>query len=235
MWKKLLIIGDSNSQYGYSDEGKWVSMLSDALQRRCDVINRGFSGYNTNHLRIVLPSLLKEFPVDAICGVILFLGSNDSSKSEIQYVPIEEYVQNMKFMIEYTLKKGVEKSKIIIVAPPRIADEKFAKDRAAQNLECFHYDGLVKKYSERCIQLAKSLDLEVVDFYNLMNNGGLKVEDYLKDGLHLSQAGSKLLFDNLWPIVDKNIVKKHGLNFNLPYWRDIKSLDELKRAVEDDI
>ncbi len=73
-WKKLVLIGDSNIQYGFSAEGRWVSLLADLLQRKCDVINRGFSGYNTNYLKIMLPEILDEFEIDTTCGIIILLG-----------------------------------------------------------------------------------------------------------------------------------------------------------------
>jgi lysophospholipase L1-like esterase len=49
MWKKILLIGDSNTEWGYGkledDIGMgWVSMLSNQLARKADVVNRGFSG-----------------------------------------------------------------------------------------------------------------------------------------------------------------------------------------------
>ncbi len=74
-WKKLVLIGDSNIQYGFSGEGRWVSLLADLLQRKCDVINRGFSGYNTKYLKYMLPELLAEFKPETICGIIILLGT----------------------------------------------------------------------------------------------------------------------------------------------------------------
>ena len=72
-WKKLLLIGDSNVQYGFG-EGKWVSMLSEYCVRKCDVINRGFSGYPTTYINTILPELLEEFDPESTCGVIILLG-----------------------------------------------------------------------------------------------------------------------------------------------------------------
>ena len=79
-WKKLILLGDSITQYGYSPEGKWVSMLSDRLQRKCDVINRGFAGYVSRDLLRLLPEIFEEFEVKDIAGVIIMLGSNDSAR-----------------------------------------------------------------------------------------------------------------------------------------------------------
>ena len=38
-------------QRGFSPDGQWVSMLSNHLSGKCDVINRGFSGYNTRMVK----------------------------------------------------------------------------------------------------------------------------------------------------------------------------------------
>jgi lysophospholipase L1-like esterase len=46
-WPKVLLLGDSLTQFGFGANGCWVALLADALQRKCDVINRGLSGYNS--------------------------------------------------------------------------------------------------------------------------------------------------------------------------------------------
>lgn len=102
-WKKFVLIGDSNTQFGFSREGYWVSELANLLQRKCDVINRGFSGYNTTHLRSILPTIMSEFDVDDVCGVTIMVGSNDSANNDIQHIPLEEYGENIRAMIDYLI------------------------------------------------------------------------------------------------------------------------------------
>ena len=102
-WKKFVLIGDSNTQFGFSREGYWVSELANLLQRKCDVINRGFSGYNTTHLKSILPTIMSEFDVDDVCGVTIMVGSNDSANNDIQHIPLEEYGENIRAMIDYLI------------------------------------------------------------------------------------------------------------------------------------
>lgn len=45
--------------------------------RKCDVLNRGFSGYNTRWARIILPRLVGNW--DSPTVVTIFFGANDSS------------------------------------------------------------------------------------------------------------------------------------------------------------
>ena len=46
-WPRVFLFGDSLTQYAFGSEGGWAAMLADKLQRKADVVNRGFSGYNT--------------------------------------------------------------------------------------------------------------------------------------------------------------------------------------------
>ena len=130
VWKKLVLIGDSNTQYGYAKEGTWVSLLSEMLQRKCDVINRGFIGYNTAYIREFLPKILQEFDAESICGIIIMLGTNDSAiETSIQHVSLKNYKDNLDWIISYLTKSFMlSKEKIIIVTPGKIDDEKWQKE-----------------------------------------------------------------------------------------------------------
>lgn len=104
-WKKFILLGDSNTQFGFSSDGKWASQLSDYLQRKCDVVCRGFSGYNTNHIRAILPQIMDEFEPANVCGMTVMLGTNDSTlpENKIQHCPIEQFGSNMRAIIDYIL------------------------------------------------------------------------------------------------------------------------------------
>ena len=48
--------------------------------RKCDVLNRGFSGYNTRWAKIILPRLIKKGTgLDSPVAVTIFFGANDSA------------------------------------------------------------------------------------------------------------------------------------------------------------
>ena len=46
--EQILLVGDSLTQRGFDSKKGWVSKLASTYARRADVINRGYSGYNTN-------------------------------------------------------------------------------------------------------------------------------------------------------------------------------------------
>ena len=135
LWKKLILIGDSNTQFGYGKEGAWVSLVSEMLQRKCDVINRGFSGYNTQNIRKFLPNILKEFDSNSICGIIVFLGTNDSAlKNSLQHVSLEQYVDNLEWILNYLITEcKLKKDKLIFICPGRIDDETWKKEEENLN------------------------------------------------------------------------------------------------------
>ena len=56
-WPRVVVIGDSITERG-SRNGGWGTLLAEALTRKCDVINRGFSGYTTSTTRVCVCSYL---------------------------------------------------------------------------------------------------------------------------------------------------------------------------------
>ncbi|KAL2773558.1 isoamyl acetate-hydrolyzing esterase 1-like protein isoform a precursor, partial [Daubentonia madagascariensis] len=61
-------------------QGGWGASLADKLVRKCDVLNRGFSGYNTRWAKIILPRLIRKGnSLDNPVAVTIFFGANDSA------------------------------------------------------------------------------------------------------------------------------------------------------------
>ena len=52
IWPRVVLIGDSITQQGGRAGGGWVARLAEALERKCDVVNRGFSGYTTRTIKV---------------------------------------------------------------------------------------------------------------------------------------------------------------------------------------
>jgi lysophospholipase L1-like esterase len=108
---KIVLLGDSLTQLSF--EG-WGAALANAYQRRCDILNRGYSGYNTKmYLEHIMPRLLGGDGEDeedegdvswtsvALC--IIFFGANDAALKEVDphhHVPLYEYGQNLIDMID---------------------------------------------------------------------------------------------------------------------------------------
>lgn len=224
-WKKLILLGDSNTQFAWSKASGWAAELADSLQRKCDVVNRGFSGYNSDKIRLILPKIFDEFNSESICGVIIMLGSNDSTKSSntLQHVSIERFENNMTHIVDYLIKLGIHNKRIILISPARIDDAKWEAtvNGRNKNEHSDHFDHLVTDYARIVKKIANEKSTLFVDFNRIMHDfGPHEYSEFLFDGLHLSEKGSELLFENLMPVVEQHIA--HNLKFNFPYWKDIK-------------
>ena len=102
---KVILFGDSISQRAFTSDGCWGSLLADNLQRKCDVLSRGFSGYNSRMCKALLPNIVDSFgPAKHVACVTIFLGANDANwfqQNPQQHVPLDEYSKNLQWMVEF--------------------------------------------------------------------------------------------------------------------------------------
>jgi lysophospholipase L1-like esterase len=96
--KKVLFFGDSITQHGFNPSEGWISSLAYWWSRRVDILNRGFSGYNTKWgLSMIDKVVIAEQP-DL---VFVFFGANDAVDVQVtQHVPLEMFKQNMRQIID---------------------------------------------------------------------------------------------------------------------------------------
>lgn len=82
-YDRIVLFGDSITQGSFDPEGFGSgSALAHVYARRLDVINRGFSGYNTEWCLPLLKRILPEGVEKGqskILLLIIFLGANDAT------------------------------------------------------------------------------------------------------------------------------------------------------------
>ena len=100
----VVLFGDSLTQRGWG-EGGWCSSVADLFQRRADVYNRGYGGYNSRWARYLVPHLFNlagEIPSIKHFLVVVWFGANDAAHpSENSYVPLEEYAENVRAILAH--------------------------------------------------------------------------------------------------------------------------------------
>jgi lysophospholipase L1-like esterase len=185
--RKVYLIGDSLTQKSFSVElSGWGAGLSDWYQRSADVINRGFSGYNSFWVSRIVPKIIlpkyKYFVLpqqrDDLILAIIFLGANDSVKpGENQYVPLTDFVSNVRQIVEY-LKWLHKDMKIILITPPPVDHTKWSSRR----------EGDVQKYAQGVLRLASELNVATVDLWR--GPHAISTDD-LVDGLHFNENGNR--------------------------------------------
>lgn len=130
----IVLFGDSITQQAFGMDGKigWASLLAAKYSRRADVLNRGFSGYNTqwavNRLlsRVFTGSIAAADPrVDGpsntgqalLCTV--FFGANDAAlPGGKQHVPLETFQQNLVRIVEHIHSTLGNSTPIVLLTPP---------------------------------------------------------------------------------------------------------------------
>ncbi|XP_044144580.1 isoamyl acetate-hydrolyzing esterase 1 homolog isoform X2 [Bufo gargarizans] len=220
-YPRVLLFGDSITQFAFETNG-WGATLANKLVRKCDVLNRGLSGYNTRWAKQILPKLIPDSAHAAdIAAVTIFFGANDSSIREQnpqKHVPLEEYTENLRSMVQYLKSVNIKEEKIVLITPPPIHEPTLEKHCLTNGFKLNRLNAVTWAYARACAKVGDEYGADVVDLWTLMQEGGSDYTVYLSDGLHLSEEGNQFLESKLWPLLEK---KLGALPFILPYWNDV--------------
>ncbi|XP_028809981.1 isoamyl acetate-hydrolyzing esterase 1 homolog isoform X2 [Denticeps clupeoides] len=222
VWPQVVLFGDSITQFSFQAHG-WGSEIANRLARKCDVVNRGLSGYNTRWARIVLPRIIPSQcgANPHIAAVTVFFGANDCSledKNPQQHISIQEYRENLKEITQYLASVGVSNDKVIFITPPPLHEAAWEKECVLKGSALNRLNSVVGQYAEACVQTAGQCGVDVLDLWTLMQKDGQDFTIYLSDGLHLSERGNQLVAEHLWNLLESRVAE---LPFILPYWGDI--------------
>ncbi|PAA57490.1 hypothetical protein BOX15_Mlig011782g1, partial [Macrostomum lignano] len=222
---RVILLGDSLTQFGWSSTSGWVARIADSLARRCDIVNRGFSGYNSRWCRLIAPDL---FPADslktAVAAFVIFLGANDSNRagSTTQHLPTADYEAELVRLADYlTGPAGLSRDALIFCSPPPVDGD--AWDRCCQ--ERFGTPGTktledVPPYRDACRRAAEAAGATFCNTYDGFLEHGLDGDwrGLFCDGLHFGPAGAERMFDLLWPEIHRRTERLPQL---APEWRTV--------------
>ncbi|XP_062862953.1 isoamyl acetate-hydrolyzing esterase 1 homolog isoform X2 [Trichomycterus rosablanca] len=210
----------SSTQFAFQPNG-WGCELANKLARKCDVVNRGLSGYNTRWAKVVLPRIVSNNGASSIVAVTVFFGANDSSlqdKNPQQHIPCEEYSENLKDIVKYLASSGIPKDKVIFITPPPIHEEHWEKECITKGWPLNRHNSVTGQYAQKCVQAAGECGVDVLDLWSLMQKDGQDFSVYLSDGLHLSEKGNQFVGQHVWKLLESKVAH---LPFILPYWADV--------------
>jgi isoamyl acetate esterase len=196
----------------------WGLRLQFEYIRKLDVINRGFSGFNTRWCKKLLPEILKAQLLQntKIRLFTLFLGANDAviPSSHPEYaVPLDEFNANLHSMLQ-TIHSLSPHTRIVLITPPPVNPKTWepyciAKgrplDRSVSRTHGYR-DETMKVYNEYVQSTPQPKSVLLVDTWTLFLRRDVpssaasdspytleEVDEYLEDGLHLSRKGNELL------------------------------------------
>ncbi len=221
----IVLLGDSITQLSHSAAlSGWGTHLSDVYQRRCDVLNRGMSGYNTDwYLRYLESDQGKQdvLEKDDVKLVTIFFGANDASSFELNprhHVPIDRFEMNLKNIVKICKRAYGDEVKIIFIAPPPVHHdsrlkfqvERWGAEKATGKLE--RTLELSGQYASIVEKVAVELKYPCLHVWKLMQDSlpnNQEWSKYLSDGLHLSREGNMFVGENLVKLIKEKYPEIH--------------------------
>jgi lysophospholipase L1-like esterase len=204
---KILLLGDSLTQLCF--EG-WGAILANVYQRRADVLNRGYSGYNTKfYLELPMEKL------NNVCLVILFFGANDAALPHLadhHHVSLNDYATNLTTLVN-RVKATYKNPPILLMTPPPVHHEQrlsYQKKRygpkATGVLE--RTNETTGRYAHACKRVAQHCDVPCLDVYTKMS----EQDDwgrFFNDGLHFDKAGHDFVGEQLLDAIHTHVPDLH--------------------------
>jgi len=229
---KIVLFGDSITQQAFSTKHSgWAAAVNDAYQRKVDIVNRGYSGYNTRWASQLVHEVSSHFasgsPANGRDILTIFFGANDASLADgtaaAQHVPIAEYKANLGELIDFVRSDhGSRAPQIVLITPPPVHERSWAKfcgeETSNRSLE------QSQRYAAACKEVAAEKGLPVVDSWSALHSKAQgDLEGLFWDGLHLSARGNTLLFEALMGVIQSSLpgLAPDALPLDAPLWRDI--------------
>lgn len=213
---RVVCYGDSITQRGHDiDTGGWLSVIQSNYCRAVDIVNRGYSGYNTDWLLEHFDDLKSDF--DGARLIFILMGANDSA-SDVQHVPIDRFKSNIIQLVNRCKEAGG--GNVVLITTPWVdgdAWKTFSEDgTTSSNKEPNRNEHTARKYSiagkpdqtlttvayndyNLVSEAAQELNIDSIPLFDAMFNFGTDRSSLLCDGLHLSAIGNRLLVDLVDP------------------------------------
>lgn len=243
--KKVVCFGASIVQRGFDIETNgWMAQLAHWWSRKADVLNRGYSGYNSRYARMIVEKAVINESPDLM---LILLGSNDAiDKACDQHVPLLEYEQNMRYILATVQRK----TEIILITPPPVDEDTLARKNAKAGKTLLvdrtntRYANLIAiipyhiisyfvccrtlQYVNVCKSLGQELCIPVVDAYATLSDK--PTATYLCDGLHLNANGCDALFAAVVEVITTTYPHWHTdqMPCDLPSRQQLQQLEHSK-------
>ncbi|KAM3362193.1 GDSL esterase/lipase isoform X1 [Capsicum galapagoense] len=233
MRPKIYLFGDSITEMSF-EHGGWGASLVNHFNRTVDVVLRGYSGYNTRWgLKVLDKVFAGSSESESVLAVTVFFGANDASVedrcSAFQHVPIEEYKQNLHSIVSF-LKGRWPTTEVILISPPPIDEPTrllcpFTENKSGLPERTNEAAG---NYAKACLAVAAECGVSAIDLWTRMQRIPGWQTACLSDGLHLTQTGNKIVFEEVVEALKKKGFSLETLPVDLPVIFDIDPNDPLK-------
>ena len=226
----VLVVGDSLVQRGFEDDG-WVASIARAYARVADVVNRGYSGYNTRWVRDLMTREPDLFPPRRdVALVVILLGANDAARPDGRKsaygVDLPEYEENLRWIVERyapTSAKDVDgesNARVVLCVPPPIDEEERLRITTHQRgmpADLLDRDAeRTAAYAAAARRVGEAIRAPTADLHAAFLGRGVGWEKaLLSDGLHFTAEGQALAFETVLAAVPPE-TKPDRFGFDAP-------------------
>ncbi|KAJ5815661.1 Esterase SGNH hydrolase-type subgroup [Penicillium riverlandense] len=223
-YDQFILFGDSITQMACNQENgfAWHAALQEAYSRKLDVVNRGLAGYTTAH---AIKIFHKFFPSPQTANVrfmTIFFGANDACvPGHDQHVPLDQYKENLKKIIQHPATKA-QNPRIILLTPPPVNEYQLEGFDASKGTpHPSRTAAYTKLYAAAAREVGAELGVPVADLWTAFmqttgwqdgqpligsrdapNNANL--ETLFTDGLHLTPDGYRIVYDAVMQVIVRN-------------------------------
>ncbi|EER89226.1 hypothetical protein BDA96_10G051800 [Sorghum bicolor] len=235
MRPSIVLFGDSITEEAFG-EGGWGASLANHYSRSADVVLRGYSGYNTRWAARVAGRAVASI-AGPVSAVTVFFGANDAALPDracaLQHVPLAEYKDNLRAICAL-LKKRWPSVVVILITPPPVDEDGRLRYPYAHD-----FSGLPERtnaaaglYAKACLEVARQCGLRAIDVWSRMQRFHGWEKSFLRDGLHLTPRGNRVLFEEVvFALKDANL-SLEALPADLPLFGDMDP-DNPAKSFED--
>jgi lysophospholipase L1-like esterase len=255
----IFLFGDSITQEGYDQTRGfgWVSQLSHDYVRKLSVVNAGLSGYGTDKALAKLPLVIPPPGPNGgrIKILAVFFGANDArlpnTMQARQHVPLPEYKDNLRKILSHEVVRAHD-AHIVLMTPPPIDERMCIADDAAKGINQIRRSAkATAEYAQAVRDIGSELEVAVCDLWGaFMQQAGWRdgdallglkgvdqkedgLQSMLRDGLHLTDKGNKIVYAEFLKIVGENWpdLAPEKMGFVLPYWADEEAWKDLEKET----
>ncbi|KAF9533476.1 SGNH hydrolase-type esterase domain-containing protein [Crepidotus variabilis] len=233
----FMLFGDSITQGGWEpDMNSFGQRLSHVYARRLDVLNRGYSGYNTEWGRFVLQQCIDPAEVPGapqIRVLAIWFGANDACiKPSPQHVPLPRFIENIKRMISLgrvPANSNRKETRIILISPPPVNTivRKADLESRSPPMKLDREFDITRAYADAVRDVAKGEGVAFVDVWSRIweaaGQNESALQKFLVDGLHLNAEGYNIMYDELIGVIAREYPEIHydNIPYTFPAWKDI--------------
>ena len=212
--RPIICFGDSITQQGFQ-AGGWLSLLAAAGETRFDVLNRGFSGQNTEAGLSYGYKIAFEGSNYEPHAVVICYGANDAALLPPQHVPVNRYESNLERIVE-RLQGQYPSARLILCSPPPVHNEKYRIHCSERNPpDQSRFLDVTRTYRDAAERVANREHVAFVDMFLAFkdaSNGEL-----FSDGLHLTVSGNECFYKAV-----ANVLKPHSFPEAFTHWSKLQ-------------